>query len=244
MATLMVLVDYDNIEPAFNQGGPVALAKVICTALPTGLTSIHEEVRIRLYGGWRENGVLTTFAQRLIPVIRADSPTYISIQHGGAVSKTRLVVELAEAPIGSSAILENMMVKERSIRKFRARKSTIHSCASPSACGFGHLSALNHSTRCSTASCSTRLEALFVRDEQKMVDTLMVADMAHTAYSLKAKEIVIVSSDTDVWPGVLLALGSGCAVTHFHTKPGYKTQRALLGTLPASASTFYYQTSF
>lgn len=80
-----------------------------------------------------------------------------------------------------------------------------------------------------------------MRDEQKMVDTLLVADMASHAMMNKASDVVVVSSDIDMWPGVLLALRIGCGVTHIHTKSGWRTQPHLVGTLGATLGKSYRQ---
>ena len=78
-----------------------------------------------------------------------------------------------------------------------------------------------------------------MRDEQKMVDTLMVADMAHAALLDGDKDIVVVTSDTDIWPGVLLALKGGCAVTQIHATPKMRTPQSLINMLPAGVSHYF-----
>jgi uncharacterized LabA/DUF88 family protein len=88
-----------------------------------------------------------------------------------------------------------------------------------------------------------RLADLLVRDEQKMVDTLLVADVAELALAQRAAHIVIVSSDTDMWPAVLLALRMGSNVLHIHPKAGSQTQRHLLGTLSRNLPGKYAQLS-
>jgi uncharacterized LabA/DUF88 family protein len=57
--------------------------------------------------------------------------------------------------------------------------------------------------------------------EQKLVDTMMVADMIHLA-SIGEPAIVIVSSDDDMWPGMISTLVAGVRVIHVQTS-GLKT---------------------
>jgi uncharacterized LabA/DUF88 family protein len=104
-------------------------------------------------------------------------------------------------------------------------------------------SGLTASASCGNSGCSSQLGDVLVRDEQKMVDTLIVADIAHQVFKAMATDVVVVSSDTDMWPGVLLALRSGCAVTHIHTKHGGKTQQHLINTLGGQLNRIYQQMS-
>jgi uncharacterized LabA/DUF88 family protein len=92
--------------------------------------------------------------------------------------------------------------------------------------------------------CSGRLSDFFVRDEQKMVDTLLVADIAAYVMHRKVKDLVVVSSDADMWPGVLFAMNSGCNVVQVHPRSGWRTQRHLLETIKMTRSAKYFQASF
>ena len=76
-----------------------------------------------------------------------------------------------------------------------------------------------------------------------MVDTLLVADIAQYTLQHKPTDMVIVSSDTDMWPGVYLALRSGCAVLQIHTRSGGRTQGHLLRTLLPRQAALYSQIS-
>ena len=238
-----MLVDFDNVEPGLKSAGPVSLARLLVPLVPEAVLARHDSVVVRLYGGWRSQGLLTTLAQRLVPDIRSGSPTIVAVTHSGARHQFRLTVELADCPIGTSAPLQETLVKDRDLRKFRSRPAGWPECATPSMCGFGHVVGVSHATACSRPGCASRLGHVLVRDEQKMVDTLIVADIAFQALSHRATDVVIVSSDTDMWPGVLLALRSGCAVTHIHTRSGWKTQRHLIGTLSGQAYRSYQQLS-
>jgi len=241
--TLMVLVDYDNVESSHTRAGPVNLAKMLVMLVPRSVLANHDGVTVRLYGGWRSQATLTTSAQRLIPNIRATSPSIVSFSHEGATRNLRLTVELADKPIGASVPLEETLVRDRGLRKFRARSTPLPGCVNSVSCGFGHLGVLTHASVCGTSGCTAKLGDVFVRDEQKMVDTLIVADIAHQALVARATDIVVVSSDTDMWPGVLLALRAGCSVIHIHTKHGWRTQRHLLNTIGGQLAHTYHQQS-
>lgn len=243
MPALLVLVDYDNVDRSHTVAGPVGLAKMLVSLLPNAIVARHQGVTVRLYGGWRANGTLTYFAQNLVPDIHLQSPTVVAISNSGVSQNVRLTVELAQGPIGSSTSLEQTYVKNRGLRNFRSRSGPRPECANPSSCGLQMFSGLTHATQCGNHGCNSKLADVFVRDEQKMVDTLIVADMAHQVFAAKATDVVVVSSDTDMWPGVLLALRAGCAVTHIHTKRGLRTQQHLMNTLGGQLSRNYQQLS-
>lgn len=243
LSSLAVLVDFDNVESHLTRVGPVNMAKILVPLIPDSVIDRYSSVQVRLYGGWRSNGYLTTTAQKLIPDIRAQSPSVVGRSGAKAGSSIRLLVELAEGPIGTTVQLQDTLVKDRGLRKFRARASWSE-CSNPgTGCGMSLHSSLSHATSCTAVGCVSRLGHVLVRDEQKMVDTLLVTDIAYQALVCKAKDIVVVSSDTDMWPGVLLAAREGCSVVHLHTRSGWRTQRHLVSTLNAATARHYIQLS-
>ncbi len=242
MPSLLVLVDYDNVERPLLRAGPVAFARLLIPLIPEAVLAKHDAVQVRLYGGWRTLGVLTTVAQNLVPDIRNQSPAMVAVPKSGGQHQLRFSVELADGLIGLNAPLQETLAKDRDLRKFRSRRGWPE-CADSANCGFAQFVGVSYSTACGKAGCSSQLSDVLVRDEQKMVDTLIVADIAFQSLSQRASDIVVVSSDTDMWPGVLLALRSGCSVTHIHTRRGWKTQRHLLATLNGHALRSYHQLS-
>lgn len=242
--TLTMLIDYDNVDPTLTRAGPVSLAKLLVPTIPADILVQYNTLKARLYGGWRVQGGLTVSAQRLVPNIRSGSPTIISNPTSTSGKPLRLIVELAEGPLGTGVILEETLVRDRTLRKFRSRPTPWAECVGPASnCGLAHVDSLNHNTSCSTLGCTNRLGNIFVRDEQKMVDTLLVADIAHQALVQRVNDVVVVSSDVDMWPGVLLAAHAGCNVIHIHTKQGWRTQRHLIRTLSTQTMRCYQQLS-
>ena len=243
MADLTVFVDYDNVQAAHTSAGAMNLARMIVSLLPTSVLVQYAAVAVRLYGGWRSSGKLTRLAQRLIPDIRQGSPGVITANHEGANVSLRLIVELADKPIGTTSPLEETLVYERDLRKFRTKALPWQHCANVGSCGFGVFLSVGHASACGDRNCTMKLGDVLVRDEQKMVDTLIVADMAQCVHIAKASDIVVVSSDTDMWPGVLLALRAGCSVIHVHTKHGWRTQGHLMRTIANQLGRSYRQIS-
>jgi uncharacterized LabA/DUF88 family protein len=240
---LSILIDFDNVDTAIRQGSVVTMAKSIVASIPKSVLDQYQDLNVRLYGGWRSQGTLTTQAQRIVPDIRKNSPTVISVGIGDSSASMGLQVNLADSPIWQGPILTDMLVKDRDLRKFRSRQSPWSDCANHLVCGMSQLAALTYSTACQDSHCGATAADVLIRDEQKMVDTLLVSDIAYIALKDKAKDLVVVSSDIDMWPGVLLALNAGCYVTHVHTKSGWRTQRHLMQTLDVRTERLYQQTS-
>jgi len=244
MDTLSVLVDYDNLDNVTRAPGPVGAAKAILARLPANLLFPYTAIAVRLYGGWRTSIGLTTVAQQqLVPDIRANSPTVHGTTYIGQTKSLRVRVELAVAPVGTKHPFPDTLVRDRDLRFFRARPHPWGGCAREQSCGMSLLCSSTAQTRCQIAGCGVQLNDIFVRDEQKMVDTLIVADIAQQALVAKEQEIVVVSSDADIWPGIFLALQNACRITHVHTSPGWKTPRALIDTLSHPMSQNYRELS-
>jgi len=229
--TLFVLVDFDNVGLNVRRAGAVACARILIQKIPVGVLSTYDSITVRHYGGWRSNGTATQAAQQLVPDIVRDSPTVISLMQPTGQSNKKITVELAIGPIGTSIVLSETLVRDRNLRRFRANAGRLRNCLNVANCGLGGFFALRSTTNCSDAACDMTLGDMLVRDEQKMVDTLVVADMAYLATVQRAVDLVVVSSDTDMWPGTLLAAAAGCRVIHIHTKAGWQTQQFLLQTL-------------
>jgi hypothetical protein len=240
---LSILIDFDNIDPAIKQGGAVAMSKAIASCIPISVVQHYQMLNFRLYGGWRSDGNLTTQAQRIIPDIRMNSPSMVTLGIGNQQLNIGLQVSLADSPIWQGPILSETFIRDRGLRNFRAKQNPWSECANNLSCGMSHLAALSHSTACQNNACGAVAGKLLVRNEQKMVDTLLVSDIAYVVLKEKVKDIVVVSSDIDMWPGVLLALNAGCYVTHVHTKAGWRTQRHLTQTLDVNTARLYQQTS-
>lgn len=243
MSLLFVLVDYDNVESSHRRAGPVNLARMLVAQLPFALISKYATVMVRLYGGWRVEAGPTIAAQKLVPDIQANSPTVVNVSGAGTSRQVKVTVELAHGPIGSRKIFEETLVRDRGLRKFRSIPVPWSQCANVGACGMQPFHQARFDTACSTSGCGTRLGDVLVRDEQKMVDTLLVSDIAQQAVLLRAPDVVVVSSDVDIWPGVHLALQVGCEITQVHTRTGWRTQRRLMETLDGPLGRRYQQMS-
>jgi hypothetical protein len=83
---------------------------------------------------------------------------------------------------------------------------------------------------CPRRECGLAASQMVPNRQQKMVDTMLVADLVFLAAEARASptetaspprtHLVVVSSDVDMWPGVATALGLGSSVVLVQTEPG------------------------
>ena len=72
-----------------------------------------------------------------------------------------------------------------------------------------------------------RSQLIVRRREQKLVDTMLAADVFFNVHS-NAHQIALVSSDDDLWPAINTALQFGVEVIHLHTVSGHTTRPSYL----------------
>jgi hypothetical protein len=75
---------------------------------------------------------------------------------------------------------------------------------------------------CSTPGCGVGVSEVLFRAEQKLVDTMLVADLIYFATQNRDR-LVVVSSDDDVWPGIHTAVIHGAKIHHVQTISGRMT---------------------
>jgi hypothetical protein len=91
------------------------------------------------------------------------------------------------------------------------------SCVEPS-CPVKHVVDFLAKQKCTIQSCNVSQADLLRKTEQKLVDTMLTSDLLFFA-TLGQRELIVVSSDDDLWPGIRTALGIGASVTLVHTRP-------------------------
>lgn len=233
MRNMYVLVDWDNLDNLQTRQGPRYIADRIWETLkrisPTE-TRLVTELRLRFYGGWHDGAGLTRAGQQLLAGVAAEFPF---VQREG---QARHVIVLAE--VAQSLVRLPRHVLHRTYRKRGAPPRL--TCDSPAIAGCTANSCPMHvvhkyiSTRtCPNLGCTIDLDHFIARAEQKLVDSMMVSDLISMAEPESA--VVLVSSDDDLWPGMLVAMDMGAHIIHLCTK--YPSTHAVyLGTLKYSYS--------
>jgi hypothetical protein len=87
--------------------------------------------------------------------------------------------------------------------------------------------------KCPESHCSLTMEQFIARPEQKLVDSMIVSDLISLA--VPGGSVAVVSSDDDLWPGMLVAMDIGAHVIQVCTKYA-STHVTYLGALTYSYS--------
>jgi uncharacterized LabA/DUF88 family protein len=220
---MQVIADYNNIPDAIRRRGLKYLAEKIALTLGPTAVGKYRRLHIRLYDGWYQVQRLTHLAQSTSAELQREFPTTITLPspHGTAV---RAVVA---AEMAYSLHCDPTMHIWHTFRP-RSGQSNV-SCKSPAsagctsrACVLSELPRFFATQQCPEASCTISAEDLIVRNEQKLVDSMMATDLM-SLHLTSSEELVVVSSDDDLWPAIRLLLQRGHTVYHIHTKPNRAT---------------------
>lgn len=221
-----------------------AIIRHIESRIPNQFIDGILRIEVRLYGGWTIGRALTRQAQDLAAEIQASFPASIQRRDasGNLVARILTVAFARSGLFLPGADLADTFMPGRSVRNVRVDPSGWRTCASPQRCQLAPIESFLRDGQCDYGSCAVTTRDLLRRSEQKQVDTLLVADMAELALRQGTKRVAVVSSDTDMWPGILLCLTAGASVCQIHTSPGGMTKPALMSNL-SRLSTTYNQTS-
>lgn len=216
---MIILVDYDNILKQDRSPGLVYVTDRILQAIgPTAFTP-NERARFRLYGGWYKGDLLTRNAQDLSAEIAGNFSRPATVSDKTA---TRLITVAAEMALSLEVSPAKHLVHTYRPRNrpsgigFADPISRVH-CPSTT-CGLLPLREAINRDQCPMAGCTTKPSDLLTRDEQKLVDTMLISDLIFLAH-MGEKTIAIVSSDDDMWPGIETALALRASIVRIHTRP-------------------------
>jgi uncharacterized LabA/DUF88 family protein len=219
---MTILVDYDNSAEVFRRKGIVFFADKVLQCIGPNAFEATRGIRIRLYGGWYERSLPTRRAQALAATIEVEFPRLMSL--AGMSSPRHLLtnVELAYSlEVDPSRHLWHTFRRRQLPRGLSCQLPSAVGCSDP-ACPLGIVHDFLKTGKCPVPGCTITPEDIIHRDEQKLVDTMLTADIICLAYSGE-KTIVVVSSDDDLWPGIRTALSAGSAVIHVHTSASRRT---------------------
>lgn len=210
---MIVLVDFDNLRGQWRSGRLSQVIDLLTDRLYASEVRSGSEVRFRLYGGWFFNVRPSYQAAELLTQI-SSSEFPRSRRIPGSSDRVMVHVELAKSlACDPTQVLTHTFRPNRPPRKLTCRKMPFDGCAYMHDCRLWAVRKLVQRSQCPGKKCETRLPQVLRRSEQKLVDSMMVADLAHYANN-PARPVAVVSGDDDLWPGIRLALLSGVRVTH------------------------------
>jgi uncharacterized LabA/DUF88 family protein len=218
-----ILVDYNNIhETDRHKGVRFVLDKIVSAIGPKYLAS-ENRATFRLYDGWYEAKHLTHQAQHIAAHLLRDFPTTRTIKVEGRKRTLIVNAELAYSlKLAPTRHLWYTYRQRQTAGNVKCRHPSDVGCTS-SHCPLISVFHLFTTGRCPEAGCSARLSDVVYRSEQKLVDTMLVADLFYLAFS-RIPTLAVVSSDDDIWPAILAATQLGATVIQIHTRTGYSTR--------------------
>lgn len=214
----IVLVDYENLIRSDKTKGVEFIIEKILSKLERSFIK-EQNINIRFYGGWFELDHLTTSAIELMVDINNLCPPLLKTLSDGSHVLVR--VEIAKSLLAAPA--------KTLFHTFRKRPMP-----SGLVCEDPHLNPACKKTQCpakimhqflKNGKCNEcedlKPKDILSKSEQKLVDAMLISDLLYLANSLE--QLIIVSSDDDIWPGILTALSMNIHIIHLHTKENKQT---------------------
>ncbi len=236
-----VLIDYDNVSHIDPQKGLNHVVKSILEKLPKGMLPHGTYIAVRLYGGWYRSSQLSRRAQDLSIQISRHYPGTLSLDTAN-MRRVFVFVELARSLLvdPSQDILNTYRVRGVP-SNLRPKAFPFQACTQTqnALCPLAGAHTLLQTGTCPNSSCGVKIADVITRHEQKLVDTMLTADLIHVASS-SASDIVVVSNDDDLWPGIRTAISLGAFVHHIHPQKGRSTPTYYSSTVKKNYSQYSF----
>jgi hypothetical protein len=220
-----VLIDFDNVLPHMKREGLVNVCSRVVNAVANRKMYFAQRCRVRLYGGWYEDQSLTRQAEELITEIEGGFPTVIqwvtNKGSGQCLAKVEMAYSLEVEP--ARHLFYTHRTRDFS-EQVQCNASRLARCGDPD-CPMRVVSEFFRLKKCPNPGCRTTPGDLLWKREQKLVDTMLTADLIHLA-KVGQHDLAVVSSDDDLWPGIQTALLYGARVIQVHTRAGRETPEA------------------
>ncbi|WP_421794284.1 hypothetical protein [Hydrocarboniphaga effusa] len=216
-----ILVDYDNVYDHDRRLGlPHVISKITAVISPHLPVAVNR-LSYRLYGGWFEEAKLSRSAQKLGASITT-YPTAANINGNAGVVQVDFARALFSNPRNH---LTHTFRPRGQVPRLSCEASPYRRCTVTAQCPLIHLAAFINSEQCHSSGCPVTPADILKKEEQKLVDTMIVSDIAYLATQDVTSAIAVVSADYDIWPGIVNALAFGKGVVHVHPKPNYGIRR-------------------
>lgn len=177
-------------------------------------TAWERRADCRLYGGWLDEDASSRSAERLIPDLQRDFPRSVSVTGAEGAQAVLVRVELARSLACDPAVVLTHTYRQRSLPpRLRCEAAPCQGCATPSHCPIASLDPFIRDDDCPVDGCSVEPRRVLAREEQKLVDSMLVVDLVHFAETTD-QPLVVASADDDIWPGIRVALLRGARVIH------------------------------
>ena len=217
-----IFVDYYNVSSKHRRSGLVdVVERIVSAVVPDYLDSDDKRVNLRLYGGWYEDQKPTRDAQSLSQSVTENYPSAIRSNSRFVIVSVELAYSMKCDPSHHLWYTLRSKTAPRGI-VFQSPQSA--GCVLPDRCPLHPSYDFFVRGECPEQDCLVKSSLVLRRREQKLVDTMLAADLFYSLQLSSEKQVVLVSSDDDLWPVIKTALQLGLNVIHIHTEKGYATR--------------------
>jgi uncharacterized LabA/DUF88 family protein len=228
----IALVDYDNVSRLYREQGLAAVAQRIVDFAGHGIFDTERRLHLRLYGGWYTGTNSTRRAQSLAAEIARFPSSAVSV---GQHENIELIVtaELAISTLDEPRVPLTHTFRQRTgVQGLGCRTSPVQGCVAAAGCPLTMITPFIRRDECLADNCFVQPIDVFTRDEQKLVDTMLVTDLLSLARK-QHEGVILVSNDDDMLPGIRVALQWGLDIVHIHPVPGRATPPHYLRSMSA-----------
>ena len=231
---MQVIIDYNNIHLTVRRRGLKYIAEEIARTLGATAVGKYRRLHLRLYDGWYRVQNPTPLAQTTSAEVQRDFPTTVTVPvSGGQPVRAVVAAEMAYSlHCDPNTHIWHTFRPRSGQSNVACNTPTSAGCVSQS-CVLSALPRFFSSQQCPDTNCSITPEDLIIRNEQKLVDSMMATDLMSLHLSSQ-EELVVVSSDDDLWPAIRLLLHRGHTIYHIHTKSTHITPSFYSQRIPVS----------
>lgn len=225
-----ILVDYNNVLDADRRRGVRYVTERVLTAIGPGCFGGRGRARFRLYDGWYELQSPSRTAQEVSADVLANTPHTVAISDGANVARIAIAVELAYSlQSDPTTHLWHTFRPKAPQSNLACRDPCLAGCQSLS-CPLQAAAAFITQQRCPESGCMITPANLLIRNEQKLVDTMIAADLFFL-FTRSARAVALVSSDDDHFPIIRMLVREGMTVYHVLTRPVHQSAALYLNHL-------------
>ena len=214
---MIALVDYDNLRVRPNRLR-YAVTRLL-DAIGARRFAGDARLRCRLYGGWFDRFRLSKSAQRVVGDVDSMFPRRVPVSDDDGAVTVLVRIELARTLVGDRVDLTHTYRRRSVPPNLSCAPAPFDGCARPSRCPVADLARFIDDAACPIPDCVVTPETVLRKDEQKLVDSMVVADLIRLAQTT-SESLVLASSDDDMWPGIRVALLHGARLLHVRSRRG------------------------
>ena len=140
-------------------------------------------------------------------------PRRMRLLDGRRAVRLRVTMEFARGLIGDTVDFTHTYRRRSLPAGLRCATPPFAECGHEADCAVRGLTSFVNESKCPHPQCEVTPRSILWRGEQKLVDSMLVADLIQLGRTA-SEVIVLVSSDDDMWPGLRAALLHNARVVH------------------------------